>query len=107
MWKASGFALILMCSCVVDVHSDDGAHGSDPDSGSCEIGIVYCDGLVDCPPAPPCGVWWCHQLQADDPARGQAWGTCRLAPVPDGMPCDGGNGMCDNRECDTRGDDPL
>lgn len=102
MLKASVSALLFLCSCVMDVQSNDGVH----DPASCETETMFCNGLVDCPEDISCGVWWCHQLQADDPARGQAWGRCRLAPVPDGMPCNGGRGVCDDRSCNSADDAP-
>jgi hypothetical protein len=61
--------------------------------------IIYCDGAAACPADPPCAVWWCHQIQQDDPEFGAAWGTCRLDPSPDGTPCADGAGVCDNRTC--------
>lgn len=79
--------------------AEPGDGGGEPELPGPEI--IYCAGAAACPDDPPCGTWWCHQIQQDDPEYGAAWGTCRLAPTPDGTPCDDGAGRCDNRICNT------
>jgi hypothetical protein len=63
--------------------------------------IVYCADVTACPADPQCGAWWCDPLQESDPGFGSAWGRCRVAPTPDGTPCDDGAGRCDNRVCNS------
>lgn len=60
---------------------------------------IYCNGAVDCPEHPECAAFWCQQIQKEDDDYGVAWGRCNLAPAVGGAPCDGGAGICVNREC--------
>jgi hypothetical protein len=83
---------LVACSSV-----EPGDGGAEPEPSGPEI--IYCAGVAACPTDPPCAVWWCHQIQSDDPEFGAAWGTCRLDPSPDGTPCADGAGVCDNRTC--------
>lgn len=86
--------ILSLAACSAAEPSDDSAEPASP-----EPEIIYCEGAAACPADPPCAVWWCHQIQQDDPEFGAAWGTCRLDPSPDGAPCDNGAGRCDNRVC--------
>lgn len=93
-------ALWICCvfvSCVADMHSRGGGSGDEREAPI--EGVMLCDGAADCPADQSCEAWWCQQIQDDDPLHGSAWGTCRLAPVPDGEICAGGAGVCDNRAC--------